>query len=420
MISKCGEGAGLLKRIQDEGNSVSLCILDSDYSSVYDGILEKSIRPKTDDSIIIFDSSGNGARADKLRYSGFRVFGSSRFADRLEHDREFGLSFMKQHGIDIPETKCFTDFNQGINFVKDNSDKRFVFKPSGSDLPTKLTYSCSDSEDLILYMKYIEEHFGSEIEDFVLQEFIEGVAVSTEVWVGKYEFTGRFNHTVEVKKLMNDDLGPSTGCSGNLVWLGDDSSPLTELLLSCERSLIKEGYIGPIDLNVIINEDGIYGLEWTPRFGLDAMPTWLQLVKSDIGQMISDTCDGVNKQFDLLDAYSGGVRVTIPPYPIEPKSLKHVKKDSPNKGIPIRTFDEDHCYFYEVERKDDLLVHSDGTGVIAVVSSCDSNDASKPFDIVYDMIDNMKIPDKQYRTDLGHVLPEMYEEVMEVLSDVWS
>lgn len=420
MYSKCGEGAGLLKRLQDEGNPCSIFIEEKDYSNIYDGILEKSQFP-SNDSIIIFDSSGMGDKADKLRRSGFKVFGASKFHDRLENDREFGLDFMWDHGIMIPETITLKDFKQGIEFVKKNKDKRFVFKPSGKNIPTKLTYSSSDMEDMVLYMQYIQKNFSKEIDDFVLQEFIEGAILSSEYWVGKSGFIEPINHTIEVKKLMNGDIGPSTGCSGNIVWQADDESKVAELLRNIEEDLVKENYIGPIDLNAIINEEGIFGLEWTPRFGLNAMPTLIQLINQDIGEIISDSFKSGKKEMNLLDVFSGGARLTIPPYPIEPENLKEIEKNSPNLGIPIRGLDdyEQNCYLYEVMLQNDLLVHSSGTGVIACISDIGES-PERCFELVNEILEDCKVPDKQYRTDLDEILPEMYEKVREILDTVYA
>jgi phosphoribosylamine--glycine ligase len=415
MVSKCGEGAGLLYRIQKEGHDCQICIKEPDYQSVYDGLLDKALYPHDKNTIIIFDSSGMGARADKLRDSGFKVFGASKFHDRLENDRKFGLSFMEDNGIMIPETKTFNDFSEGISFIEENSDKRYVFKPSG-DLPSKLTYSCSDTEDLIHYMKYVEKYYGSQIEDFILQEFIEGSIISTEYWVGPKGFIKPLNHTIEVKKLMNDELGPSTGCSGNIVWLGDEDSILDQELKKVEQELVKNKYLGPIDLNAIVNDKGIYGLEWTPRFGLDAMPTLLQLIDEDLGEILIEALNGDLDEIPLNDDFAAGIRITIPPYPIELKDSRVIQKNAPNKNIPIRGFEdcERYCYFYEVMSKNDELYHSDGTGVIAIISDVD-NDPKDVFDTPYEILENCKVPDKQYRTDLNKILPTMYKEVKEAL-----
>ena len=137
MLSKCGEGAGLLQRLQQEGNICSIYIQEKDYSNIYSGILPQTDYP-ADGDIIIFDSSASGKKADYFKKEGFKVFSASSFHDKLENDREFGLEFMLQHGIMIPETQNFTKFSEGIKFIKENKKKRYVFKPSGENIPSKL------------------------------------------------------------------------------------------------------------------------------------------------------------------------------------------------------------------------------------------------------------------------------------------
>lgn len=417
MISDCGEGCGLLKRIQDEGNQCTIDIDYEVYSSAFDGILKKS-KSVPNEAIIIFDTSGMGKRADQLKKKGHHVFGGSKFADRLEKERDFGLSYMESHGIQIPPTKKFYTFSEATDWLKQQKgDDTYVFKPNG-DLPCKLTYCGTDNDDLISYLRFVQRHFSWKIEDFVLQTFVEGPIVSTEFWVGPNGFIRPANHTVEVKKFLNDDLGPSTGCQGNLVWITDDDDEITSLLGGIEQDLIKEGYCGPIDLNAILSDKGPRGLEWTPRFGLDAMPALLHLIDGEVGKLIADIVKGQTKEMELYDAISGGVRLTIPPYPIEAtEDVKKVLKEAPNVGVPIRDVDEEYAYFYEVMLQDGELVHSPGTGVIAVIIDCGENPHSA-LEYPYEILEKCRIPDKQYRTDLQKVLADMCEEACEALDYV--
>lgn len=417
LLSDCGDGCGLLKRIQDEGNDCTVYISDENYTSAFDGILTKSKEPPKD-SIIIVDTSGMGKECDQLKKRGFKLFGGSSFADRLEQERDFGLDYMQKHGIKTPDTKVFRTFTEAISWVKgQNGKEKYVFKPNGEDLPCKLTYCATDNDDLISYLSFVQRHFTHKIEDFVLQTFVEGPIVSTEFWVGPSGFIRPGNHTVEVKKALNDDLGPSTGCQGNLVWMADDDE-IINLLEGLEEDLIKEGYIGPLDLNAILSEKGPRGLEWTPRFGLDAMPTLLHLIDGDVGQLISDIVNEQTDEMELYDSIAGGVRITIPPYPIEPtKDVKKVLSEAPNIGVPIRDLDEESTYFYEVMMQDGELVHSNGTGVIGVVIDC-SEDPQDVLNHPYEVLEECRIPDKQYRTDLSEKLAGMADEACEALDYV--
>jgi hypothetical protein len=63
---------------------------------------------------------------------------------------------------------------------------------------------------------------------------------------------------------------------------------------------------------------------------------------------------------------------------------------------------------------DGRLVHSPGTGVIGVVSDC-AEDPEDSLILPYEILEEANIPDKQYRTDLGKVLPDMCQEACEAL-----
>jgi len=403
MISVAGEGAGVLKMIQDEGNDVELFIQEEGYDSVYDGIVDKcyQIDPE-DDDIIIFDMSGNGDIADGLRHDGYLVYGSSKFADDLEKDRQCGLELMKCAGIKLPITEEFEDWEEAAEFIKQHENKKFVFKPSGT-MPCKLTYCSEDNEDLLTYMKFVHSKFGNEIDSFVLQEFVEGDLISTEIFFDGNKMVGMPNQTVEAKKFMNDDKGPSTGCAGNTVWLPKSDKIAKQGAMKIIPELKKQQFVGQIDLNAVINEKGLFGLEWTPRFGYDSIPVYTQMLNMEVGKFFSDIVRGQAKYWDhKLDTCSS-VRFTVPPYPVEPEEGADPEEFSPNVGIPIlhwETFDK-NLYFFEVMKNiDQQLVHSQGTGVIG----CVFHENPKR---CYEILDKIKVPDIQYRTDLVKVLGDM-------------
>jgi phosphoribosylamine--glycine ligase len=412
MYSECGEGAGILDRIQNEGNDVSLYIHDRIYKDVWDGLLPKvNIPTPESDALILFDMSGNGAVADNFRRLGHKVYGASALMDQLECDRDFGFDVMKKVGIRIPETKKFKSFADGIEYVS-KYDGKLVFKPNGS-MPCKLTYVSENAEELIAYMRFVESKFGKNIDDFILQEFIKGVVVSSEAFCDGKQFIRPFNHTVEVKKFLDKELGPATGCSGNVTWL-DETQIMESGIARVEEYCVKNGYVGQIDLNAVVNDKGVYGLEWTPRMGYDATPCLFSLIKGDVGEFFSDLLSGGLKKMPMVDEYAASVRFSIPPYPAELLKGKDSEKFSPNEGIPIQGFEsvEDEIYFYEVLCKDEQLVHSSGTGVLGIALGMDGNCDIAVKDC-YDVLESINVPDLQYRTDLDTVLFSMVEEISE-------
>ena len=420
MISNCGEGAGVLKFIEDEGNKCRLYIKEPGYKNVYDGILEKAkkIDPRKNE-VVLIDYSGFGTIADKLRKSGVPVFGGSVFADRLEQDRQFGFDVMEECGICIPMTAEFEDFGDIEDYLdangkdEDGCERRFVFKPSGKSLASHLTYVSKDRGDLVEYGKHVEANYAKDIESFVLQEFIEGVAVSSEMFCDGKRLLRPSIHDLEIKSFMNGNLGPATGCSGNLIYAEHGPCRIVNNgLAKVEAACVKGGHVGQIDLNVIVNDDGIFALEWTPRFGYDSTPTQMFLMNDSIGKFFSDVSRAQADKVPMNDMFAAGIRFSIPPYPLEPEKIEHVQMVRPNLGIPVRGLTDKNSgsiYWYEVMEKDGMLVHSSGTGLIGCAVGV-SKDPWSAFDAPYCVLSELKIPEKQYRTDMREKLCEMYYE----------
>lgn len=417
MVSNCGEGAHILREIQREGNDVSLYIAQEDWRKNWEGLLPKVEEISPDqETIVIFDFSGFGEIADELKSRGIPVVGGSSIADRLEQDRMFGLNFMEEAGIRVPFTANFVGFNLSEirEFLGENGrpGKRWVFKPSGKDLPCSLTYCSHDDEDLIKWAEYCDKHFGKDIEEFVLQEFKEGVCVSSEYWCDGTKFVRPANHTVEVKKFMNDELGQATGCSGNLVWAerNDQCRILSQGVKRLEEAMVSAGHVGPVDLNVVANDEGVWGLEFTCRFGYSATPTLMKMIRGGLGKFFANIALGQAEMVEMESGLASAVRLTVPPYPAEGE-LKDLLKVFHNEGIPIRGVEpEERVHFYEVMEEDGQLVHAPGMGVIADVVGFGQT-PDEAFREPYAICDKALIPNKQYRTDLSHCLGAMFEQV---------
>lgn len=426
MVSACGEGASILHRIQQEGNDVELFVKDPAYQDAWQGILPKVKRVAPErDTVVIFDFSGMGQLADKLRRAGHFVVGGSEFADALEQDRKFGTDFMKATGVKIPLTVEFDDFSPALvdEFLAKNGGdgKRFVFKPSGKGLSCSLTYCSKDDEDLRQFVAYCDRYFGSSIDSFVIQEFVDGVVLMTECYFDGSDFVwGSLNHTLEVKGVMDGDLGPATGCSGNIVWAqtNPECRVVREGLVRARDLLRSEQYVGPIDLNTVVNEAGVWGLEWTPRFGYDATPTLMVLFEQEVGQFYSDVARGKGS-LKLGREIAGGVRMSIPPYPNDNNVMRDVQSIAPNVGLPIRGWepkDIPWTHWYEVmDEGDDVLRHAHGAGVICCAIGKGS-DVKSSLVRPYEMLDRIILPNKQYRLDIAEAMEKQYCKAVEQLT----
>jgi phosphoribosylamine---glycine ligase len=343
-ISHGGDADGLCLRIQAEGHQVLLYHVKpfARQTNLYDGLvpqpntLQAALRWNPD--VVIFDQVGEGRLADRLRAQGLKVWGGSALMDKMENNRAYGLKLMTQAGIKIPETHAFHDATEAVAFIKE-SRERWVLKPLAR-AATSSTYVPKSPDDLVHFLEKWSTTDEAR-QPFLLQRVIEGIEISTEVWVEHGEIIGPPNATIECKKYGVGDLGPNIGCASSLVFAYRDDAPII-----VQRGIGKiapflkaQGYHGVLDLNAILSPEDKYpyGLEWTARLGYSAIYALAELIDGEIGRVLYEAAMGTLKRVPLRPGVGYALRVTIPPYPanelFEDEEYATVMK--PASGIDI-------------------------------------------------------------------------------------
>jgi len=414
MLSGAGTGYNLALKLRLAGHQVKVWARDKRVQQNFDGLLEKVKDWETfldARTIVLFDSTGGGRTADRLRSRGHFVWAGSVFADQLELDRGLAFELLEQSGVKVPETKTFYDWDEGRQYVK-RSGKRLVFKASGelSKQNEIDSYVGKDPEDLVEMLHYFEA-VAKHPAHFELQEFVEGLALSTEGWFNGEHFMLPFNHTIEHKAIMNDDLGPASGCSFNVVWRTESNRVVEEGIKLVEPLLAEYGHVGPVDLNTIVNREGVWALEFTPRMGYDAFPTILELVKGDVGEVLAKMARGEEPdELELDSGFAAGLRITVPPHPSE--------EFKPHAGVPIRGFDRsdrDHLYFFDVMLDSGGKLMTSGAYGIVACATGKGRTISEAFEKPNELANKARIPEKQYRTDAIETLSSDYRKFVDLV-----
>lgn len=411
-ISKSGSCLGLAERVQNEGHISVFHTVEEQAVDVGKGIVTKSnftlplLRGKMPiqanisklikevaPDLAVFDMVKLGRVADYIRNSGTPVLGACRWADDAELDRAYGYKLMKLSGIAVPKTKMFTSgsYDEAVKFVKSNKDKRYVYKPSGN-IEASHTYASEGWEDMAAML----ELWKTDKCEFELQEYIEGVEVSAEIWWNGLTALVH-NITYEEKKLMNDDVGPTCGCAGNIVkMVSDKAKVITEGIGKMIPLLKKTKYRGPIDLNSIITPNKLYGLEFTVRFGYDALQALYELHKGSITQVLYNVAVGNRDIGEFTSDYAIAVRLSIPPYP-------HTDEpDEMIKGVPVlgvRDANVKHIWWGDVSKN--KYYQSAGVAGDVATATARGRSVEECRRRVYRTIDNLIIPEGQWRTDIG-------------------
>jgi phosphoribosylamine--glycine ligase len=410
IISEGGDGVGLALKLEAEDHEVSLYVRDDEAAQRGAGLLRgKKAVEITGDTIVIADCTGNGVFCDALRASGHFVLGGSKIADRLEADREYSTEVMNDCGIKTPKTEFFNDWEQAKEYVSSIED-RLVFKPEGELSGVVPSYVSVDQEDMLKLLDVYAAKSPKTVPAFALQHFIDGVCISTECWCNNLGLLKPFNHTLERKQLMNDDLGPSGGCSGNVVWSCEGCEICDATVSKLDEFLAASRWNGPIDVNAVVNETGVYGLEFTPRFGYDATPTLLLgLLDGEVGTFLAACAQSTATEMNLLNGVAAGLRVSVPPWPSE--------KFHSDEGVPIRWLKSFKKFYpYDVMLDPDgNMCTAGGYGITGIALEYGSkiDEACKAAQSIADRI---QLADKQYRTDLAEVFTKDFRRLQRGLS----
>jgi phosphoribosylamine--glycine ligase len=401
-----GELVGLALRLQNEGHDVSWFMSDKEGPNLYKGIVPRSetIAGGIDkDTNIIFGSVKFGKQADALKKAGYKVYGASQIADDLELDRSFGIPVAVNAGIEVPKWESFQDFKSAIKFVE-GSDCAWVFKPEHNKEGIQ-TYVSTSPEMMIKMLGFYEKKWKGGV-DFVLQEVVHGVEISSEVWCVNGEIVpNSYNNTLEEKKFFNDNLSQNTGCQSSLVKFNMCPSLFDQTFGKLKPWLKTQKYSGPLDINCIIDDEGTpYFLEWTSRFGYSAIYAFCELLNTPLGEFLSMLAEGHIPDLSPSDEWGGALRVTIPPFPQEDCSETEGK---PLIGIEL---DDEHLFPLDVKVEDGGLVTAGYDSIIAEVTGTNP-DMGELWDDIYDRAEELEIPDKTYRTDVKESAQKRLDEL---------
>ena len=401
ILSKLAQSLDLALKLQEEDNEVTLYILTEDEANVGKGLVP--IKDKIgglDADIIINDDVFLGSTSDRLRKSGKFVIGGSSTTDRLENDREFGHDIMKACGIRVPQSEKFTDFTKGITYVKENKDKRLVFKPHGQK-DRFLTHVSRDTEEMVAMMEHFKNIWEGESITFELQEFVNGIEMAMGGWFNGSKFCKQVLPNFECKKLMNGDIGPNTGEMGTVMCYRTHSRLFQETLAKAEAFLKTTGYCGFIDIACIVTKDGAYGLEWTSRFGYPTIQIQDEVHKKDswtkfffkLAQGLTDEVPVDTSKWDV------GISYCALPWPMKNSSKKF--QDTPI-FLPE---DLEHIHLMEVWKDGKQYRQTGKEGSICVCTGSDIN-LKNAQEKAYGVIDTVHLPGGFYRTDIGDIVIE--------------
>ncbi|MGH9258431.1 MAG: phosphoribosylglycinamide synthetase C domain-containing protein [Acidimicrobiales bacterium] len=396
--------ADIAWQVAKDGNDVRLYTQSAGEREIGGGFV-----PKTDDwerdaawaDVVVFDDVlGQGAQAQRLRQAGKLVVGGTPYTDRLEDDRAFGQQELKAVGVTIIPQDNFTSFDDAIAFVRANPN-RYVIKPSGEAQNLKQLLFVGEDEDGKDVVQVLEDYkraWAARIKEFQLQRRIVGVEVAAGAFFNGREFVHPVNVNFEHKKLFPGDIGPSTGEMGTSMFWSEPNRIFNATLKKMEPRLREERYVGYIDVNCIVNSNGIYPLEFTARFGYPTISIQQEGMLIPIGELLYRLAEGSITRFKARSGFQVGVRIVVPPFPFtDPETFATSSKDA---IIIFKKPARDGVHIEDVKSVDGEWLVTGTSGVVLIVVGLGPT-MKQAQRQAYNRIENIMIPNMYYRKDVG-------------------
>jgi phosphoribosylamine--glycine ligase len=165
-----------------------------------------------------------------------------------------------------------------------------------------------------------------------------------------------------------------------------------------ESRLAQARFAGSMDINCIVNSNGIYPLEFTPRFGYPAISIQQEGLLTPIGELLSGLADGTLTKLRARSGFQVGVRIVVPPFPYaDKKTFESTSKDS---AVLFKTPGREGVHIEEVKQVDGEWRVAGASGVVLVV--CGTGPTMKQAQRqAYNRVRNVMIPYMYYRDDIG-------------------
>ena len=307
---------------------------------------------------------------------------------------------VKKHKIPILPYKDFTSFEEAISFVQDNP-ARYVIKPSGQAQNTKgllFVGEQEDGKDVIQVLDAYSKTIAKKIKVFQIQRRVDGVEVAVGAFFNGKQFIYPINVNFEHKKLYPGNIGPSTGEMGTAMFWSGPNRIFNLTLKKLESVLRDEEYVGYIDLNCIVNNNGIFPLEFTTRFGYPTISIQQEGMLNPISEFLLRLGHGERPKLKTKSGFQVGVRIVMPPFPFDDKKTFEIK--SKDTVIIFKKHNYDGVHIEDVKLVNGEWVITGTSGVILIV--CGTGPTMRQAQSqAYHRINNIIIPYMYYRKDIG-------------------
>ena len=430
----------LCVRMRNEGNDVYLACKEK--SDILKGTIkripfESRLEFAKTCDLIVYDDKFDGEPAE-LRKQGLSTIGGCKTTDKSELDRLFANNVAKACGMKVPEVYPVKNLEEAKKHIEEKGGK-WVLKQMGKLDSVKGLNGVAkmdNSEDLIAKIDKLIEIWPTQLkQEFILQEKIEGHEFACGSYWNGSEFMKDANgdeiceENWEHKPLMSGNMGEATGEQYTVMRYlkAKDSKIFQETIEKLKPFLKKIDYRGDFDINCIVNEKGVYFLEFTPRMGVPATSAQIAIHKTPWGEFLKAIADGKQVPFEYNEGYCIVSWLYTKPFPamqlthlrkyaekvydgkiteeLIPESMAYKLSDS--YGIPVlfkeKLSKEDlsNLHFDAVMIENGVLKIANSDGYVLTVTGM-GEDVDEAAENVEELLKKIVVPGGFWRNDFKH------------------
>lgn len=251
-----------------------------------------------------------------LQEAGFRVFGPTREAARLEWDKRWSREFMVRHNIPTPEFRYFDNPAPAKDYVEslydDQPNRLLYIKATGlaggkGALRAETREAAFDAVDQM-------ETFGDAGETFLVEEGLTGEEFSYYAISDGTSFQ-TFKSAQDNKTVFDGDQGDQTGGMGvvapALVTKGKEKQIESSMIAPVIAGMHAENipYTGVLYLGGMVTPSGLKNIEYNARWGDPECQTIIPGITNDYVDVVQAAIDSQLNKVKIVE--DSAVRVCV-------------------------------------------------------------------------------------------------------------
>jgi phosphoribosylamine---glycine ligase len=338
---------------------------------------------------------------DDLAAAGFKAFGPTRAAGRLESSKQFTKALCRANNIPTAASQHFTDADQAKAYIRAPGASPIVVKADGLAAGKGVVVAMTKEEALAAIDMMLGGPLGEAGGGIVIEEFLQGEEASFfALCDGEHALP--LATAQDHKRAFDGDKGPNTGGMGAyspapVMTETVCARVMEQMIKPTLRALTAMGspYKGVLYAGVIVTGDGPKLVEYNARFGDPECQVLMLRMMSDVVPALIACVDGQLKNFSLrwLDEVALTVVMATKGYP-----------GSYDKGSVIEGLDDAACIpgveiFHAGTAAKDGAILANGGRVLDVCAL--GKTVTEAQTRAYAAVGRIKWPQGFYRRDIG-------------------